>query len=165
MRSRRLLKQRRHRHWSFIAVTLIAVIGVAGLYVGRTLEPHCTQVEGQGIVNLPLSQLAAGTARTFCYRDRSGELIRFIVARDSDGTIHSAFDACRSCFEHNLGYKLSGAVMICRFCGLRYPLKDMGSGIASCVPVRLPHLIVPGAVQIKVADLEAGRWLFRNKDN
>jgi uncharacterized membrane protein len=165
MRYGRLLKHQRHRRWRFVAVPLIVAIGIAAVYVDRTLAPQCTEVKGQQTVNLPLAELGRGTARTFCYRDSSGEVIRFIIARDSDGTIHSAFDACRGCFEYDQGYRLTGAEMVCRFCGLRYPLKEMGSGIASCVPLRLPHLTLSDGVQIKVADLEAGRWLFQNKDN
>ena len=159
------LKHGLYRGRLLVAVALIAAIGFAAVRVNRVLETGCTPVDGERIVNLPLAELAPGTARTFCYRDTHNEVIRFIVARDSDGAIQSAFDACRSCFEHHQGYKLSNGEMVCRFCSHRYPLKDMGSGIASCVPIRLPHLSVADAVQIKVSDLEAGRRLFRDKDD
>jgi uncharacterized membrane protein len=151
-----------YRHWRSIlaGVSLIIALGFAALQTHRILEPGCTEVKARQTVSLPIAELRPGTARTFCYRDAHGHVIRFIVARDSDGTVHSAFDACRSCFEYNLGYRLSGADMVCRFCGRRYKLKDMATGIASCVPIRLPHLTVSNSVQIKVADLEAGRRLF-----
>jgi uncharacterized membrane protein len=159
MRSR---GSKHYPHWrlTVAAVFLIAALGFAALQTHRIFEPGCTEVKAQRTVSLPLAELRPGTARTFCYRDASAHVIRFIVARDYDGTIHSAFDACRSCFEYNLGYRLSGAEMVCRFCGNRYKLKDMATGIASCVPIRLPHFTVSDAVQIKVADLEAGRRLF-----
>jgi uncharacterized membrane protein len=130
-----------YRHWrlTMAGVSLIVAIGFAALQTHRILEPGCIEVIAQQIVNLPMAELRPGTVRTFCYPDTDGHVIRFIVARDSDGTVHSAFDACRSCFEYNLGYRLSGADMVCRFCGRRYKLKDMGTGIASCVPIRLPH--------------------------
>lgn len=158
-----LSRARRHR-WLLVGVFLVLGIGIAGVCVNR-MEPECVRVEGEQLVNLPLAELGPGAARTFCYRDPSGEVIRFIVARDPDGTIRSAFDACRSCFEHRQGYALTGVQMVCRFCGTRYPLKYMGSGIASCVPIRLPNQTVADSVQIKVADLEAGRRLFRHKDD
>jgi uncharacterized membrane protein len=153
-------KHYRHRRSALAGVSLIIALGFAALQTHHILEPSCTEVKAQQTVSLPIAELRPGTARTFCYRDVHGHVIRFIVARDSDGTVHSAFDACRSCFEYNLGYRLSGAYMVCRFCGRRYKLKDMATGIASCVPIRLPHLTVSNSVQIKVADLEAGRRLF-----
>ena len=159
------LKDWFYRGWLLVAVAVIATIGIAVLGVNRVMEPGCTPVDGERIVNLPLAELAPGTAKTFCYRDAHHEVIRFIVARDSDGAIYSAFDACLNCFEHNQGYRLFGGEMVCRFCGHRYPLKNMGSGIASCVPIRLPHLSDSDAVQIKVSDLEAGHRLFQNKDD
>lgn len=159
MRSR---GSKHYRHWrlTVAGVSLIVALGFAALQTHRILDPGCTEVQARQVVSLPLGELRPGTARTFCYRDAHAHVIRFIVARDYDGTIHSAFDACRSCFEYNLGYRLSGADMVCRFCGNRYKLKDMATGIASCVPIRLPHLTVSDSVQIKVADLEAGRRLF-----
>ncbi|MGA2410635.1 MAG: Fe-S-containing protein [Candidatus Binataceae bacterium] len=160
MRDGRFVKHLLYRRRLLAAAILTAAIGAAALHLNHNLEPGCTPVGGERIVSLPLAELGTGTARTFCYRDPGGNVIRFIVARDSDGTIHSAFDACRNCFEHNLGYRLSGAQMVCRFCGNRYPLREMGTGIASCVPIRLPHLALPDAVQIRVADLEAGGRLF-----
>jgi uncharacterized membrane protein len=158
MRSRRT---KHYRHWrlTVAGVSLLVAIGFAALS-HQIFAPGCTEVEARQTVSLPIRELKPGTARTFCYRDADGHVIRFIVARDFDGTVHSAFDACRSCFEYNLGYKLSGANMVCRFCGNRYKLKDMATGIASCIPIRLPHLTLPDAVLIKVADLEAGRRLF-----
>jgi uncharacterized membrane protein len=151
-------KHYRQQRLRLAAISLIAVIAAAQTY--RIFEPGCIVVKANETVSLPIRELPPGTARTFCYRDGGGHVIRFIVARDSDGTVHSAFDACRSCFEHNLGYRLSGADMVCRFCGNRYKLKDMATGTASCIPVRLPHLMASDAVLIKVADLEAGRRLF-----
>jgi len=152
-------------HWLYrsrllVAIVVIAVIGIAAMHLNRILEPSCTPVNGRQTVDLPLTELGPGTARTYCYRDPVGKIIRFIVARDSDGAIHSAFDACRGCFEHNQGYRVSGGQMVCRFCANRYSLKAMGSGEASCVPINLPHLVRPNAVEIRVADLEAGQKYF-----
>ena len=153
-------KHYRHRSLALVGMFLIVAIGFAVLERPRLFYPDCTEVKAQQTVSLPIAELRPGTARTFCYRDADGHVIRFIVARDFDGVVHSAFDACRSCFEYNLGYRLSGADMVCRFCGHRYKLKDMATGMASCVPIRLPHFVFSNTVQIKVADLEAGRRLF-----
>lgn len=146
-------------------ILLIGMFGLSAVeLLHRFAHSSCTTVDGQKVVSLPLLEFAPGQARTFCYRDSDGETIRFIIARDSDGTIHSAFDACRSCFEYGQGYSFWKGQMVCRFCGEHYPLKRIGTGIASCVPIQLRHLSFADRVQINVADLEAGRRLFRSDD-
>jgi uncharacterized membrane protein len=148
-----------------VTILFIGVFGLSAVELAhRFAQASCTAVGGQKVVSLPLFEFAPGQARTFCYRDSDGETIRFIVARDSDGTIHSAFDACHSCFQYGQGYSLRKGQMVCRFCGQHYPLKDIGTGIASCVPIQLRHLSLADKVQINVADLEAGRRLFHSED-
>jgi uncharacterized membrane protein len=152
------------QRWKLVVPCLIVTIGLAAFYFNGERGFPCTAIRSsERLINLPLTALRPGTANTFCYRDAAGEIIRFIVARDADGTIHSAFDACHSCFEYHQGYQLSGKEMVCRFCGNRYRIEDMCKGVASCIPIRLPHLLVSNVVRIKVADLEAGRRLFRNR--
>lgn len=160
----RLLRQRRRHRRLLLGVLAIVVLAIAAERVNRLRKPDCTQVDGRRVVNLPLAELGLGTAKAFCYRDADDAVIRFIVGRDADGIVYSAFDACRGCFEHHQGYRLAGGQMVCRFCSRAYRVKDMGTGIASCVPLRLPHQTSSDAVQIRVADLEAGRELFSNRD-
>jgi uncharacterized membrane protein len=162
MRYERKSVRRHGRRSRDLTLAAIALLVVAAIFVNRDFEGPCTEVHGSQLVNLSLSELKAGTARKFCYRDPHGEVIRFIVARDADGTIHSAFDACRGCYEQHLGYSVAGTDLVCRYCNLRYPVKGMETRTDSCVPIRLPHAILADAVQIKVVDLEAGRRLFLN---
>jgi uncharacterized membrane protein len=162
MNYRRFVSSSLHR-WGVTSLSFLTVGVLLALHMNSADSSRCTEVRGERLVNLPLAELRAGTATAFCYRDPAGEVIHFIVARDLDGTVHSAFDACRSCFEYHEGYRLTGQEMICRFCGTRYRVQDMGKGVASCIPIRLPHLISSDVVQIKVTDLEAGRRLFRKR--
>ena len=98
--------------------------------------------------------------RFFTYRDRAGDQIRFLLARDATGRIKGAFDACRTCYMHNMGYVSSHGDLICRYCGNRYKLEAMESGLASCVPMKLPLQVTNHTVNIKPADLERERGLF-----
>jgi uncharacterized membrane protein len=146
-------------------IFLLGVFGLSAIeLLHRIAQTSCTAVNGQKVVSLPLTEFARGQARTFCYRDSGGETIRFIIARDSDGTIHTAFDACHSCFQYEQGYSFWKGQMVCRYCGQHYSFKAIGTGIASCVPIQLQHLSLADRVQISVADLEAGRRLFRAED-
>jgi uncharacterized membrane protein len=157
--------QRLSAYKKHFAIVLVLMLGLSAVeLVHRFAQAPCTAVAGQKVVSVPLLEFAPGQARTFCYRDTDGETIRFIVARDADGTIHSAFDACHSCFQYGEGYSFWKGQMVCRFCGQHYPLKDIGTGIASCVPIQLRHLSLADRVQINVADLEAGRRLFHAED-
>lgn len=50
--------------------------------------------------------------------------------------------------------------LLCRYCGNRYRLETKESGLASCVPVKLPIQIQGQTVIIKSTDLERDRGLF-----
>ena len=147
--------RRAKRFW----VVVVSVAAVAALALG-TLRPRCTQVSGSESINIPLSQLARGAISFFCYHDSAGDRLRFILARDEDGKVHSVLDACHQCYSYHKGYTSSHGELVCRLCGNRYSLKAMEKGQASCVPVSLPSKQHDGLVEVKVADLKQGRALF-----
>jgi uncharacterized membrane protein len=135
--------------------------GIAALALGSsTMRPLCTPISGADSISVPLSQLAHGAVSFFCYNDRTGDRVRFILARDEDGNVHSALDACRQCSGYHQGYTSSKGELICRFCGNRYNLKTMEKGRDSCVPIKLPSKQHDGLVEVKVADLKQGKSLF-----
>jgi len=140
------------------ALIFLAGAGIIGSLLA--LRPTCTEVGPGELSHLSVAHLANGEARSFCYKDSVGEKIRFILARGSDGEIRSVFDACRECYSFHKGYKVSDGALICRLCGNRYEIDRMMAGKASCVPVKLPHQEHDGMVQVKAADLRAGRELF-----
>jgi FtrD-like iron-sulfur protein len=103
---------------------------------------------------------AVGEVHFFAYGDRAGERIRFLLAHDSTGQTKAAFDACRRCYVYRKGYVSSDGNLICRYCGNHYRLETIESGLASCVPVKLPIDIWGQTVTIKSTDLERERGLF-----
>lgn len=149
---------RRPRAKKLVAGALIAA--AVALAAVPMLRPGCTEVRGAGWLTISVARLARGAAQRFCYRDRAGERLRFLLARGSDGKIHSVFDACRQCYKFHEGYKIAHGVVICRLCGNRYPIDHMMKGEASCVPVKLPHHGGGTTVQVKVSDLKSGAALF-----
>ena len=58
------------------------------------------------------------------------------------------------------GYVSSRGDLVCRYCGNRYKLEAMESGLAYCVPVKLPFQMTGQTVTINPADLEHERGLF-----
>jgi uncharacterized membrane protein len=128
--------------------------------VSPLVRPQCTVLIGNDTLVIPGASLVRGAVRFFCYRDRAGERLRFILARDSDGNVHAVFDACRQCYKFHKGYSVLGGYLVCRLCGNRYALKEMQAGKASCVPVKLPLAQRGDSVEVKVVDLRRGRPLF-----
>jgi len=150
----------RAKHFKWIAA-VIAMGAVAMVLSNLELPPRCTPLRGTGDVTLDLSRIARGEAKLFCYRPDAGAQIRFILARGTDGAIHSVFDACRQCYSYRKGYRLNPkGSLVCRLCGNRYSVDRMMAGKASCVPVSIPHQQIGSTVRISAADLGAGRSLF-----
>jgi uncharacterized membrane protein len=107
-----------------------------------------------------LAQLATGAASFFCYRDDAGERLRFVLARDAQGRVHSILDACRQCGKFHEGYTSARGEVICRVCGNRYKLAEMEKGEASCVPLALPSRQDRDRIEINVSDLKKMSRLF-----
>ncbi len=140
-----------------VGTLLAAVAIVAAIPV---LHPRCTELRGAETLRVSMAQLESGEAHLFCYRDRAGERLRFLLARGNDGKVSAVFDACRQCYKFHQGYDIAHGMLICRLCGNRYPIDHMTKGEASCVPVSLPHHEDASKVEVKVSDLKSGAALF-----
>lgn len=141
---------------------MLAILFIAGtLLMSRISHPACTSLSGgTDTLTVKLGDLVPGKIRAFCYTDEAGRKLRFLLARDSGGQVHAVFDACRQCYKFHKGYSYSHGYLICRLCGNRYPISAASTGAGSCVPVPLAHQTGHAQVTIKVADVEAGKWLF-----
>jgi uncharacterized membrane protein len=149
------------RVWVFKGFLLLAgLVILCTLIINSKSRPACTLLHSASILNISLVGLARGDVRAYCYEDPAGQELRFLLARDSNGNIHTAFDACRRCYKYHDGYTWSHGYLICRWCGTRYRIKNMNVGKASCAPVPLASKVHRNDVTIKVKDVEAGKWLF-----
>ncbi len=142
---------------------LIAAAGLVAVAISLSAmarAPEFITVSANPSISVETNDLGRGDIRFFAYRDRAGDQIRFLLARDSTGRIKGAIDACQSCSRYRKGYVSSRGDLVCRYCGNRYKLEAMESGLASCVPVKLPFQMTGQTVTIKPADLERERGLF-----
>ena len=135
------------------------VAGTASFSIGMR-GPGFISVSGDDSIIIPTDTLGRGQVRFYSYRDRAGEELRFILGRDSGGKVHAAMDACQRCYTYHKGYVSSHGYLVCKLCGNRYKLDAMESGLASCVPVKLPIQVTRQSVHIKSADLKHERGLF-----
>ncbi len=153
--------QRSRNRVRSICVAGLVVVILAGVAWWSVSGPRCVHVDGRsGAVVLDVRQLERGSTRKYCAGLSDGRGVRFIVARDSDGTLRAVLDACRACYLHNLGYEASGRAIICRYCRNRYSIHALSAGAASCSPFALPFQEHAGLVTIKRSDLESGERLF-----
>src|SRR5215472_4144502 len=96
-------KRRRIGIWPIVLVGLSTALCLIAL-LGVDRGPHFTQVAGDGVVAIETSHLRRGSAEFYSYRDRAGKQLRFLLARDSAGTVHAAMDACERCYAYHKGY-------------------------------------------------------------
>ena len=150
------------RRPSPVTIIVSTLLVTGAIILGRPIfRPGCVDVTAPGdAISIALADLPAGAAKFFCLHDSAGAKIRFLLARDTDGHVHSVFDACRRCYRFHKGYTVADGYLICRLCGNRYKLGEMQKGFASCVPVGINASVDAGKVKVKVADLEKGRSLF-----
>jgi uncharacterized membrane protein len=145
----------------FGAILLVVALAIgAAAAAGSMLAPGCSSVRGTDVVTVSTADLSRGSARFFCYRTPSGDLIRFVLARGEDGVVRSVFDACRQCYRFHKGFTVADGYLICRLCGNRYKLDQVHQGLASCQPVQLENTQHGDKVLVRVASLEQGRTLF-----
>ena len=150
---------------SFRGRTALLIAGAALVAVVVSLSamaraPEFIPVSANPSISIETHDLGRGDIRFFTYRDRAGDQIRFLLARDSTGRIKGATDACERCSPYHKGYVGSRGDLVCRYCGNRYKLEVMESGLASCVPLKLLFQMTGQAVNINLADLERERGLF-----
>lgn len=150
-KSRRTLK--------LILLALLAA-GTASFFISNQAPSFISVGSDSDLVTIPTDTLGREQVKFYSYRDRAGEELRFILGRDSRGEVHAAMDACQRCFTYHKGYIWSHGYLICKFCGNRYKLQAMESGLASCVPLKLPIRVTRRGVNIKTVDLEHERGLF-----
>jgi hypothetical protein len=82
-----------------IAATALVVVATWLAVVAS--GPQFTQVSANPSVSIETNDLRAGEVRFFTYRDREGDQIRFLLARDAIGRIKGAFDACQRCYIYH----------------------------------------------------------------
>ena len=138
----------------------LLVAGTASFLVNTRTPSFISVTSDSDLVIIPTDTLAREQVRFYSNRGRAGEELRFILGRDSRSEIHAAMDECQRCYSYHKGYNWSLGHLVCNFCGNRYKLHRMASGLASCVPVKLQIQVTNQTAKIKSADLERERGLL-----
>lgn len=158
-----------------IAIVVVAIVVTAGIIVlyspsspneevGPSVAGHVVDVN-MTTVSVPLSDISQ-TARWYEY-NVSGSPIRFFVVRDSNDSIHAAFDECWMCYPGHLGYRQNGADMIENCCNMSFPITSItkeGCAIDDCAPIFLPTKIIGDQLVITKSDLAKQKFIFLQSD-
>lgn len=138
----------------FLGVGAVFAFNFPGLGKSQKLKP------ANGAVTIPLNKVYDGKAHFYRVAD-GGVEIGFFVVKGSDGTLHTAFDACDVCFHEKKGYFQDGEYMVCKNCNKKFAVSMIGRvGGGGCNPSNLNHTAVGKNVVIKVADIKTGARLF-----
>ena len=110
-----------------------------------------------GSVQISLSEVTDGTLHYYKY-NASNVWIRFFVVKAQSGNIKTAFDCCEACGP--AGYDQSGNELVCKKCGLKFNIENIGIVVGGCNPIPLNATFSASDVIISVSDIESGRQYF-----
>ncbi|MDR2604437.1 MAG: DUF2318 domain-containing protein [Desulfovibrio sp.] len=120
-----------------------------------------TAVDGRIIVDV--SKLKVTSAEHYLYR-AGGNAVRFFVARDGQGKVRVAADACEVCRDEGKGYTLKDGAMLCLNCGRRFPLHRIGILVGGCNPHPLNFAEDGSSVVLTVLEvLSAAEYFPENR--
>jgi uncharacterized membrane protein len=137
---------------------LAAAVPAQGFFDFFGPSAESVTAEG-GLITLDVSGLKRGDVRHYRFRDGGAE-VRFFVARDPQGTVRAALDACEVCHDAGKGYRLERGAMLCLNCGRVFALSRIGVIVGGCNPHPLKFVSDKESVTLAAAELLAGAKYF-----
>lgn len=122
-------------------------------------QPHYAPAAQRGPdIVIETSTLAPDVPKfyRYSYQDRN---INFFVIKINE-EVSSFLDACASCYSHKQGYRCEDGAVICRYCGMKFPVYKLEKGLGSCYPIKIDGRMEHGKYLIPVASLEAATDKF-----
>ncbi|MEM7582499.1 MAG: Fe-S-containing protein [Acidobacteriota bacterium] len=114
-----------------------------------------------GRVVLPVSDLKPGDAKFYRFLNYGNQEVKFFVARDIDGRIHTAFDANEICYKTKRGYTHQGEWMVCNKCDKAFRVTGVQDGGGGCKPVPFDHRLQGDNLILEERDILTGWRYFR----
>ncbi len=150
---------------ALLAVVVLIASAAAFFFTGKNtvVEPAQAAVaptSGDAGASIPLSSLQDGQAKFFKYDDGKGVAVRYFAVKGTDGRIHTAFDACDSCWPEGKGYKQNEDRMVCQNCRMVFDINKIGEVHGGCNPSPLKAEVTGDKVFISYKDLSDGRHFF-----
>lgn len=152
---------RREKLWmtsvSSAAFVFILLVTAEFIYAKNraTLSPARAVAARDGVVRIPLAELADGDLHRYEFATPAGTTRFFLIARPGlePGV---ALDACQIC--GSLGYYRQGGNVLCKNCSAAIYVPSIGLS-GGCNPIPLAHTVAGGEVRIPADALtQAARW-------
>lgn len=152
-----------------VALAVMAVV-MAGIYAGRdSIWPQAGNIVSGSFgeyntthISMPVTSV--GRNAGFYEFNSSGTMVRFFAVKDTNGTIHTAFDASPTDAGMPYGFRQVGNMMVHNHTNTSFPIEAItasGCNCTGCHPAYLPSRVEGGRLLISKASLMAGASLFR----
>lgn len=91
-------------------------------------------VKGEYVV-IDITQLKINHPEFYTYTTGSKNVNFFVLKTEQ--SLEAYLDACMRCYPHKKGFRVEGFFLVCRYCGSRYPLDSLKTGLGTCYPIPL----------------------------
>lgn len=144
-----------------VGAFLVAVLGADRLLSGNANRYARVRPDAQGVVRIPVGDLAPNDARFFRFINSGNQEVRFLVGRDDRGELLAAFDASENDFKMNRGFRVLDGWVSNNKCDSSFRLGDVMSHPSGCAPVPVNFREEGGDVVLAESDLLTGWRYFR----
>ncbi|MGM9636962.1 MAG: DUF2318 domain-containing protein [Eubacteriales bacterium] len=125
------------------------------------------RVEVTDALTIPLSELSPSIV--FYSFEIDGLEMEVLAAKDSDGTVRTAFNTCQVCNGSRMAYFVkSGNYVVCQNCRNRFGLSQVGIVSGGCNPYPITaadRVETEDSIQLSYEFLSANKYLFEKWKN
>ncbi|HSM51685.1 MAG TPA: Fe-S-containing protein [Thermoanaerobaculia bacterium] len=145
-----------------VAVLSALLLGLQFLWEGGLTRPKYVRVgpDAAGEVRLDVAALGPSEVRFFRFLNSGNQEVRFLVARDASGALHTAFDASESDFKMKRGFRHDGDWVVNNKCDTACRLEEVSTG-GGCRPVPFRHRLEGSTLVLAEAAILDGWRYFR----
>ena len=145
----------------FLFVVVCILLGTlqAQAFMGLFSASMENAAAKDGLVTVNARFLKRGHSQHYQYKE-GGVSIRFFLARDNQGTVRAALDACEACWRADKGYRLQDNAMLCVNCGQKFDLARIGLRSGGCNPHPIDFRMDGENFTVTAQELLAGSQYF-----
>ncbi|UCG78741.1 MAG: DUF2318 domain-containing protein [Nitrospirota bacterium] len=135
---------------TFFTVVLLASCSKSPQYPSPDIK--------EGSIVIDKATLREGAPEFFSIEIENNRINFFVLV--IDGNVESYLDACIRCYKEKKGYRVEGERVVCRACGVTYPVEMLKDGFGSCHPIPIKGTMAKGYYSIALDDIKSGAKYF-----
>jgi len=145
-----------------VAGLFALLLGAQYLWEGGFSRARYERVtaDAAGEVRLDLAGFGTSEVRFYRFLNPGNQEVRFLVARDAAGAIHTAFDAAESDYKLKRGFRHQGEWVVNNKCDTACRLEEISNG-GGCRPIPFRHRLEGSTLVVAEATLLEGWRYFR----